>query len=144
MGGGGGADCGVTLCVGCVQEYDKTQFLSHILYECVSQEKLDMLEVYVAMHQVSGTVCVVQSLSHTGVCVSWCFCLRQLVFVSAGVCVSWCFCLCQLVFVFVSAGVCVGWCLSQLVFVSAGICVSWCLCQLVFVSTGVCVCVTGS
>ncbi|KAI0221452.1 Anaphase-promoting complex subunit 1 [Lamellibrachia satsuma] len=33
-------------------EYEKSQFLSRILYECISREKLDMLDMYLAMYQM--------------------------------------------------------------------------------------------
>ena len=46
------------------QEYEKSQFLSRILYECISREKLDMLDMYLALYQVSG---VVSQVYHTGV-----------------------------------------------------------------------------
>ena len=38
------------------QEYGPAQFLSHVLYECVSQEKPEVLSVHFAIEQVSSYV----------------------------------------------------------------------------------------
>ena len=45
-------------CLFVLQEYEQSQFLSRTLYECISREKLDMLDMYLAMYQVSAEFCM--------------------------------------------------------------------------------------
>ncbi|ELT93542.1 hypothetical protein CAPTEDRAFT_175155 [Capitella teleta] len=41
---------------GIEQEYDMKQFLSRVLYECVSHEKLEVVSTYVWLHQVTSSL----------------------------------------------------------------------------------------